>query len=88
MRREEGTGGEVTIRTYWGSVLTDSARQKGRAGEARGGNEELRRVIFVEVARCCGLGRVYPTGQQNREQGGPSFVLEALSVQRNTPGPP
>ena len=40
----------------------------------------------VEVDHYCGLGRVYPTGEQNRGQGRLSFIPEVLNVPKNIPG--
>lgn len=58
------------------TVLTDSARHEARAEETRSGDGEPRRVLLLEVDHYCGLGRVCPTGEQNRGQGRPSFILE------------
>lgn len=67
------------------SVITDSARREARAEEARGGDGEPKRVIFLEVGHCCGPGR----GEKNRGQGGHLVHDSAEGSQAHSwpPGP-
>lgn len=65
-----GTDGESGIRTLrkvlWQVVLDSEAGAK----EARGGDGEPTRVVFLEAGRCCGPGR----GEQ--ERAGPLVRLQ------------